>query len=142
MTTPSKLKIPNNRSKSTSGTNKYVLFFVKILFVLLILLLLPKFVISKKPKNTNRRRRKVYQIYQMLQNDCETHPKKCGSLIPEESMNCVMNCMSPSCYESIFSKDPLELGEVDFEREKEFGSCIRKELHSQERKKNLVKKKP
>ena len=95
--------------------------------------------ISKRQKSTNRRRRKVFQIYQTLQNDCETHPKKCGTLIPEESMNCVMKCMSPSCYESIFSKNPLELGEVDFEREKEFGSCIKKDLHATERKNMLTK---
>ncbi|XP_024381696.1 uncharacterized protein [Physcomitrium patens] len=40
--------------------------------------------------------------------------------------NCAMKCLSPDCYQSVYGNDPLEEGELDLKRGREFRFCVRK----------------
>ncbi len=51
----------------------------------------------------------------------------CSRFNAEEGMNCVNNCTSLACYNEIYSKEPLEDGEIDYERSRRFTSCLREE---------------
>ncbi|KAG0563428.1 hypothetical protein KC19_8G030600 [Ceratodon purpureus] len=44
---------------------------------------------------------------------------------PIDKENCALSCVSPSCYESVYGNDPLEEGEVDLRRGRQFKACIR-----------------
>ncbi|KAI5070391.1 hypothetical protein GOP47_0014734 [Adiantum capillus-veneris] len=44
-----------------------------------------------------------------------------------EKENCALRCVSAACYEKIYGDDPLEEGEIDFKRGREFQYCVRKE---------------
>eukprot|EP00250_Pteridium_aquilinum_P003943 c14205_g1_i1 orf=227-580(-) len=41
--------------------------------------------------------------------------------------NCVLRCISAACYDRIYGEDPLEEGEIDFKRGREFQYCVRRE---------------
>ena len=45
-----------------------------------------------------------------------------------EMENCILTCMSNMCYGNIYASDPLEEGEVDIVRGRNFRSCARNEL--------------
>ena len=49
---------------------------------------------------------------------------------PEEGYNCVNECVSSKCYEEIYSASPLEDGEIDSLRSRQFSSCVRKETRA------------
>jgi len=52
----------------------------------------------------------------------------CGHLVPDEAMNCVNKCTSPKCFGDVFGPDkggPLEDGEVDYDRNRKFHTCLR-----------------
>lgn len=48
--------------------------------------------------------------------------------VPEEAMNCVHTCRSPTCFEKLYGKDPLEPGQVDMERADLFDKCHLSEI--------------
>lgn len=58
----------------------------------------------------------------------------CSRLITEESYNCVNNCTSNYCYNEIYSSMPLEDGEIDHIRDRQFISCARKEVQTNNKK--------
>ncbi|RVW79530.1 hypothetical protein CK203_051653 [Vitis vinifera] len=45
-----------------------------------------------------------------------------SSVIAKE--NCVLQCLSPPCYELVYESDPLEEGEKDFTRSQEYKYCM------------------
>ncbi|XP_073384917.1 uncharacterized protein [Physcomitrium patens] len=47
---------------------------------------------------------------------------------PTEKENCALICVSPTCYDSVYGSDPLEEGEVDLRRGREFKACIRGQM--------------
>jgi hypothetical protein len=51
----------------------------------------------------------------------------CNQYLPDESMNCVNNCTSPACFQEIYASNPLEDGEIDDRRSRDFTSCLRRE---------------
>ena len=77
-----------------------------------------------KSKRKKKWDRKVKSIKLSCSNDMD----KCGRLIPEENMTCVSMCMSTKCHEEIFAANPLEDGEVDYQRWTAFEKCVREEL--------------
>ena len=125
----------SSRSKTPSSTvsssNRYLLIAVKVLLVLVILLWLPPLVIGKrrrkKPSESRRMLPRVAQWIKNARHECETDPEFCGSLIPEESMNCIHECLSESCFKQIYGSMPLEDGEIDLERAERFEECLRLE---------------
>ena len=158
----------------------YILLIVKILLVLIILFTLPKLVTTTATtttetamtmiKSTTKERRRnshhphsIYQRYKYklrsLRDDCQNNPNQpCAILIPEESLNCVNECMSVTCYQQVYHSTttptttttteimehppndiattttkmmirlPLENGEIDVARAKEFDLCVMHEL--------------
>lgn len=42
--------------------------------------------------------------------------------------NCAMRCVSTACYDSIYGADPLEEGEIDMLRGRDYRMCVRREL--------------
>jgi len=44
--------------------------------------------------------------------------------------NCVLRCISETCYDSVYGADALEEGEVDIVRGRTFRSCARNELRN------------
>ena len=65
-----------------------------------------------------------------------------SSVVPEERINCILDCMSPTCYQQVYSDDPLEDGEVDPERYIMYEQCLRqdiKERNNKDKKKERIK---
>jgi hypothetical protein len=107
-----------NTKAPSSSTPAALVILVKILLVLLILLLLPKFVTAKT---------RTPKAIRSLRAQCQQQ-QSCASLVPEESMNCVNLCTSPDCYLEIYSSHPLEDGEIDVRRAREFEECLKAEF--------------
>jgi hypothetical protein len=112
-----------------SSSSYYLLLFVKILLVLIILLWLAPLVTGGN-NNYRQRRRKLYKV-RNLRSACQNENVDCARLVPEESMNCVHTCMSPTCYAQIYESKPLEDGEVDVIRGQAFETCVQEELRAQ-----------
>eukprot|EP00566_Odontella_aurita_P023084 CAMPEP_0113549364 /NCGR_PEP_ID=MMETSP0015_2-20120614/13394_1 /TAXON_ID=2838 /ORGANISM="Odontella" /LENGTH=126 /DNA_ID=CAMNT_0000450069 /DNA_START=176 /DNA_END=556 /DNA_ORIENTATION=- /assembly_acc=CAM_ASM_000160 len=110
---------------SSPTQSRYLLLVVKILLVLLILLILPKLVDGKPSQG--KKRRKLDRRYLDVLSACETGPQ-CGGMIYEESLPCVTECLSNECHGKVYGNSPLELGEVDERRYKEFEACAKREL--------------
>ena len=128
------IRLPTSPKPSHSPTN----LLVKILLILLILLLLPKLV-EVRSNAANRRRHAQDKKYRTAKRTCESDTYKCGTIIPEENMNCVTQCISQSCFENIYSDNLLEDGEIDLKRDAAFESCVKKEMYLEKmrsRKKN------
>ena len=157
----------------------YVQLIVKILLIFIILFTLPKLVTTETTnmmamlsttKERSRRanmsqqqhRHHIYKRFhyklRSLRDDCQNNLNKpCALLIPEESLNCVNQCISPACYDQVYtlhsttvmesnenrdriattasaivvSREPLENGEIDVARANEFDQCVRNELRQQ-----------
>ena len=55
--------------------------------------------------------------------------------VKEESYNCVNKCASDACYDQIYASEPLEDGEIDMTRSRQFTNCLRKEAKASKKKK-------
>uniref|UniRef100_A0A7R9WT77 Uncharacterized protein n=1 Tax=Craspedostauros australis TaxID=1486917 RepID=A0A7R9WT77_9STRA len=125
--------IKGNRNGPPS-TNKYLLVFVKNLFVLVILLLLPKFVVAEQNQQQQQqkkqqgqrkeqRRRNLYgkghnkppkgkeEHIRRLQQECER--MTCSGQIAEEAMNCIHQCVSSACFDVVYDAPSSSLHEPD-----------------------------
>ena len=124
--TPSKLRL------------NFFLLIGKVIF--LILLLLPQIVHSKRRRGKNRGRM-ITNTYKSLRHECESDISKCGTFILEESEDCVTACMNTICHEKYYSSNPLENGEVDDVRERQFDNCVKEELRREENERRRSSKK-
>jgi hypothetical protein len=115
-------------------TPSYFLIAVKILLGLLILFLLPKLVSGGR--NSRTRTKRMDTELRSTRVLCEKDI--CSGFIPEESMNCVFLCVSPSCYENIYAISPLEDGEIDIPRAKEFEQCVKDELKAMRKRERVA----
>jgi hypothetical protein len=59
---------------------------------------------------------------------CEEH--ECRHIVRDEAYNCINECVSPSCYEKVYLSSPLEDGEIDTRRNRDFIQCLRDETRS------------
>jgi hypothetical protein len=81
------------------------------------------FLVGVFAKGSNQVERKISQS----RNNCEL--KKCSHLFSMESMNCVNECMSATCYEQVYGEGKeLEDGELNNPLDRQFRTCMRKEL--------------
>lgn len=118
-----------------SSTTPYLLLAAKIVLALIILFLLPKFVTGGEHGG----RRKLSELrLRRFRSDCQ-NDSECALMIPEESLNCVNQCVSPTCYVQIYHEEPLEAGEIDFPRAQAFDACVKKQLREL-RRQNLQQK--
>ena len=130
-----------NQPKSKSEI--ILLWIVKILLVLIILFMLPKLVNTSRTtsrrhrQNRRQNRKSVIQIRQ-IRFDCALDV--CTKYVPEESLNCVFACLSPSCYGRVYGENPLEDGEVvDSARAIEFDDCVKDEFNNLSRRRRMEK---
>jgi hypothetical protein len=107
-------------------TPSYLVLAVKILLVFVILFLLPKLVSGGRQHGRKKVKRMEIEM-RSTRIICEK--EICAAFIPEESMNCVLFCVSPACYETVYG-EPLEDGEIDIPRAKEFDTCLKVEFRS------------
>ena len=43
--------------------------------------------------------------------------------VPEEAMNCIQSCRSPTCFDKVYGDYILEPGQVDLDRAEVFDKC-------------------
>ena len=96
--------------------------FLLVIVLLLSLGLLPNLSDAKPKRGSSS-----YQTKQVRQKEHECRRGPCAQVHEDENDDCMDKCVSPQCYEEIFAKNPLEVGEVDRERRTQFGICTRKE---------------
>lgn len=120
---------PKKPSPQPSSTFSYMLVAVKVLLVVVIILLLPKLV-TGKAKPGGRRNKKFVQQLEGMRFDCE-RSADCKEILPEESSMCVTKCISVACHEQVYGKKPLEDGEIDVKRARDFEKCVKDELKAQ-----------
>ena len=81
-------------------------------------------------KNNHRRNQSLDREVKAKRAECEEElrddPSCAVSAIDMD--NCVLRCVSPTCYANVYGSDPLEEGEVDVARGRTFRSCARGEL--------------
>ncbi|CAB9503722.1 expressed unknown protein [Seminavis robusta] len=122
--------IPRRRQvqrKSKEGSNAFLVWAVKILLVLLILFMLPKLVEGRgRNAKKKRQRRKQEVMLSDTRKICEH--QVCSQWIPEESMNCVQMCLSPACYQDVYGSTPIEDGEINVDRARDFEKCVKEEM--------------
>jgi hypothetical protein len=95
-----------------------------LLFVLLLFLI--GFAQSKRSKTHEK-------LWKTRKKNCEKI--NCSHLVSDEAMNCVNECTSTDCYKEVYANDPLEDGEIDNARNRQFLQCVRKEAREIQREK-------
>jgi hypothetical protein len=84
--------------------------------------------VTVQSKKQNRGGNNVTQqdkVWRSRKSDCQA--STCSHLPFHESYNCVNECVSSKCYQSIYAANPLEDGEVDPFRDRDFVRCVRLE---------------
>lgn len=76
---------------------------------------------SRRPISETEIRDKKNQCFEDIENGLWGQQCK-SSLIAKE--NCMLQCVSPPCYELIYQGDPLEEGEKDYSRSQEYKYCM------------------
>ena len=84
------------------------------------LLLSPSPAAAKTP-----RQRSLDRTLKEVRRECES--KACLHLAEDEAGNCVHECVSPLCFDKIYGAEPLEPGEVDHVRARQFNACTKRE---------------
>lgn len=110
----------------------FTLLVVKILLVLLIFLLLPQMVESRR----RHTKKKAFKEYRLIRHAC--HGVCRSRDFPEESGNCVAACLSPACFQQVYGTSPLEDGEIDWTRAREFDHCSRLEITRAQRRQRAL----
>lgn len=90
--------------------------------------MLPKLVTAKSRRN---RKHKMFLDLRSVRFDCqlESEENLCRTNNGrDEVLNCVNECVSRLCYEEVYREKPLEPGEIDLERAKQFSDCATAEL--------------
>lgn len=119
-----------------------MVLFVKILLVLLILFMLPSMVEGSSNRRRKRQKKRranspagiVYRKRLECEADCMEH-----IMYAEEAMNCIQECVSPTCYQEIY-KAPLEPGEIDLDKAGRLKSCAESEVEEIRKKERQEKK--
>ena len=128
---------PKKATAPPSTLSSYLLVAVKILLAVIIILLLPKLV-TGAAKPGGKRNKKLIQQFEAKRFDCER--MTCKEFLPEESFMCVSNCISPLCHSQIYEKSPLEDGEIDVRRSREFEKCVKDEIRIQRAKERSARR--
>ncbi len=83
-------------------------------------------VLSRRPtKHNGGHISQVDKIWRNKKSDCLS--TTCSRIAFHEGYNCVNECVSSKCYNSIYASSPLEDGEIDAMRERDFVRCVRLE---------------
>jgi len=107
-----------------NSSNPYLLIAVKILFVVVILLLLPKFVVGTNVHPGAKHPHLARHRISLKSKECTR--VQCAEWLLEENMNCVNQCVDQECYTEVYGDQPLEDGEIDVIRARDFERCFTK----------------
>jgi Domain of unknown function (DUF4787) len=138
--------LQSQQPQSSLLSSYYLVIAVKVLLILIILFTLPQFVTGKNRPSQQRRKHKLVELrLRSMRYECQ-NVGVCALLnVPEESLNCVNQCVSAPCYNQIYNNAdvdpprlPLEDGEVDVFRAKEFDKCAQDEIRQQQQRKHRV----
>jgi hypothetical protein len=133
---------PKKSAASPPSCNSYLLLAVKILLVVIIILLLPKLVTGASYRSGgSRTNKRLLGKLQEVKLDCSTRLTACSEVLPEESTMCVSHCISPACHDRIYAPNPLEDGEMDVLRAKEFETCVKEEIRLERKRDRSQKQK-
>jgi hypothetical protein len=119
---------------TTSSSDPWIAFLVKVLFVALIIFMLPKLVEGGKRSRTagSKHRKTAERKFSAIRDECQYESTSCKSIdVIEEAMNCVHQCMSENCYHEVYSQQPLQDGEIDVSRLKDFERCVKEEFRQE-----------
>ncbi|KAF4377547.1 hypothetical protein F8388_025038 [Cannabis sativa] len=99
--------------------------FIVLALFLIFSLIMPSSTIAKsrRPITDIEMRQKKNQCYEDIESGLWGWQCK-SSMIAKE--NCVLKCLSPTCYQIIYQPDPLEEGEKDLIRGQEYKYCMHK----------------
>eukprot|EP01018_Ginkgo_biloba_P008003 Gb_19036 [translate_table: standard] len=78
---------------------------------------------SPRPISDQEVREKKDLCYADIENGMWGWQCKSSAIAKE---NCALRCLSPVCYDHIYDDDPLEEGEVDYKRGREFKYCMQR----------------
>ncbi len=71
------------------------------------------------------------RVWKQKMSDCETNV--CNQKVREEAINCINQCTSHTCYDKIYASNPLEDGEIDYDRNRKFTACLREQVNEEKR---------
>ena len=111
---------------------------LRVFLVVVLLLTLPT--LHAAAKGGKSKLNMIDRTWKAVKSTCEK--TTCSKIPPDEAYNCVNECTSHNCYQDVFASAPLEDGEIDYVRTRDFTSCARKEVREQEieQKKKLLKR--
>jgi len=66
------------------------------------------------------------RVWKNKRQECE-RGELCGGMLIDEAQNCINACISASCFKEVYGEMPLEDGEIDNARSRQFTNCLRKE---------------
>jgi len=93
---------------------------------------------NRRNKHQRRQQRMAAVQIRQMRFDCAL--EVCAKYVPEESLNCVFSCLSPSCYQRVYGMHPLEDGEVvDTARAIEFDDCVKNEFRDLNQRRRVEK---
>lgn len=130
---------PKKATAPPSTFSSYLLVLVKVLLVVVIILLLPKLVTGSVSNNPGgKRNKRLAQQFEAMRFECER--STCKEFLPEESSMCVSSCISSTCHELIYQKNPLEDGEIDLQLARDFEKCVKDVIRTQRSKERSAKR--
>jgi hypothetical protein len=111
--------------------------------LLLVVLLLGSALLTTVAAKTKKSRRKRTNSKQEMYAERLRCEMDClAQWVPEESMNCIHTCRSPTCFDQMYGEeDPLEPGQVDPHRADAFDKCNLSEILEARRKEQEDRKK-
>eukprot|EP00747_Dinoflagellata_sp_TGD_P183823 gnl/TRDRNA2_/TRDRNA2_38979_c0_seq1.p1 gnl/TRDRNA2_/TRDRNA2_38979_c0~~gnl/TRDRNA2_/TRDRNA2_38979_c0_seq1.p1 ORF type:complete len:121 (-),score=30.86 gnl/TRDRNA2_/TRDRNA2_38979_c0_seq1:81-443(-) len=77
---------------------------------------------TAKPKKYGSQAGKTY-----WKKESECTKTVCKHIHTDENDDCVQQCVSPACWDEIYSASPLEAGEIDRPRQQRFNACVKEE---------------
>lgn len=121
-----------SRSAARVGpsSDSWMVFLVQVLLIATIILMLPKLVDGKSASAWNKRHQRAERELTLMRQSCQ-EDTECNQLVLEESMNCVLNCISERCFDQIYGGTQLEDGEIDVARLRDFEKCVREDLRQE-----------
>eukprot|EP00249_Psilotum_nudum_P001763 c14427_g1_i1 orf=169-534(+) len=79
---------------------------------------------SSRPISEREWRAKKSLCYENIDNGLWGWHCRSSNIVRE---NCALRCVSAACYNEIYGNDPLEEGEVDIRRGRQFKYCVQRE---------------
>ena len=96
------------------------------IFVTIVIILLLAVTLSTEASNANVGPSKYDRAWKKKKKSCES--TTCEEFVSEEAYNCVNKCLSEVCFRMIYQDNPLEDGEIDNPRNRQFTQCMRNEM--------------